>query len=676
MVAEAMPDYFPYAPRKFQKDIMDAVSGTLRDGSHLVLESSTGSGKTASVLAPAVEYAIGNGKRILYLTRTNAQQRQVIIELRRIREHSETQTRQPEAGGRGSNGEVAGNSSPGHRNARFYCVGLQGRQNMCLLVGEDEKLAGGDSEELGKLCRDRKAATMERIKAKSGALGADTCRYFAGNCRCDFEKVKEWFVSALPFAEEFLEHCREEGLCAHELSRELAKDALVVTAPYVYFFDNFLRINLMNWLGCAIDDIVIIIDEAHNLPEYARELRSAELSRFTLQAAINEARQFNDPEVLKGLKCSTFCEEALKSLAVLAQTYVKDEDGLVPPDEFESDLMHAFSVTSRKLELAAESLVVIGETVRERNRIAGKLPRSYIYAAGAFLFFWLRLDSERFVKLVVGGSNPRLEGYCLDPSVATDILNACHASVSMSGTLRPLEEYRDSIGLPKDSELLSLPSPFPEENLSVYYTRSLTTKYESLERMMPKLLPAVADIIVKTTRNTAFFFPSFELLGRFSGVKAEGKTLITESRELRQAELLGDVQRFKESAKRGKCAVLFAVCGGRLSEGLDFPDKELEVVVVVGIPYPKPTARQAILQRYYDLKFGKGWEYVVKAPTARKLLQSIGRMIRSEKDKGVAVILDSRAEHFREFIKKMKETGNPAEAIARFRVGRARQPQD
>jgi len=99
---------------------------------------------------------------------------------------------------------------------------------------------------------------------------------------------------------------------------------------------------------------------------------------------------------------------------------------------------------------------------------------------------------------------------------------------------------------------------------------------------------------------------------------------------------------------------------------MDFPAEQLEIAVIVGIPYPKPTARQRGLQRYYDLKFRKGWEYTVEAPTARKLLQSIGRLIRTENDRGVAIILDKRAPRFKKFIKELYESKDPLNDIKNF----------
>jgi len=93
---------------------------------------------------------------------------------------------------------------------------------------------------------------------------------------------------------------------------------------------------------------------------------------------------------------------------------------------------------------------------------------------------------------------------------------------------------------------------------------------------------------------------------------------------------------------------MFSVIGGRISEGM------------------KPTARQRGLQHYYEMKFHKGWEYTVEAPTARKLVQSIGRLIRNENDRGIAVILDWRAKRFRKYLDGLRESKDLIKDIKRF----------
>ena len=91
--------------------------------------------------------------------------------------------------------------------------------------------------------------------------------------------------------------------------------------------------------------------------------------------------------------------------------------------------------------------------------------------------------------------------------------------------------------------------------------------------------------------------------------------------------------------------------GGRLAEGIDYPDTSLEMAIIVGIPYPAPGVRQEALQHYFDVCFhGKGWEYAVESPALRKMLQAAGRVIRSENDKGMVIITDGRAGKFADSI--------------------------
>jgi len=164
-------------------------------------------------------------------------------------------------------------------------------------------------------------------------------------------------------------------------------------------------------------------------------------------------------------------------------------------------------------------------------------------------------------------------------------------------------------------------------------------------------------------------YPSFNTLGWFreNGCFPDIKRgLYIEDQGMSQAELMELVTDFKACGTDQEGAALFTVMGGRISEGMDFPAEELEISVIVGIPYPKPTARQRGLQQYYELKFGKGWEYTVEAPAARKLLQAIGRLIRDEDDRGVAMILDKRASRFQKYLPEMRESMRPVLEIRQF----------
>jgi DNA excision repair protein ERCC-2 len=606
-------------------ELVKAVETTVRDGGHLVVESPTGTGKTVCALAGCLAAIKERDLRVLYLTRTNAQQKQVLLELRSINE------RHP-----------------------VFGTAIQGRSNMCFMAHDDPEVASANSEELSRFCADRKGRT--RDGGKDDPMG---CPYFGNLLEWEMERTVEWAQEALPTAGELMDYCKERRICAHEVAKELLRHATVVTAPYIYFFFPFTRRMLLDWMGCHESEMVVVVDEAHNLPDYARDLQSHKLTQETLRRARREVYELGDPEVSEGLAMSAFLDGMETIVMDLADEYIVDEDGLIPPDSFNMEMMSRFKATSMKVQVIAKNTVTHGEILKEQRRKLGRLARSFVYATGRFVEAYMQLDSEEYVKLVAKDPRVRrgedveawLEGYCMDPAKACASLVDAAASIHMSGTLRPLEEYRASIGLPGDSTLLALPSPFPPENRLLLYGRDLTTRYEDLQRdkgMIARIEDRTVQLVNTLGRNTVVFFPSFAMKQRFMLDGVAGKLeaqVFDEDRGMSTADLEGLIEDFRRPTYEGNC--LLAVVGGRVSEGLDFPGEGLEVAVVVGIPYPKPTARQKAMRHYYEVKFGRGWDYAVKAPTTRKLLQAMGRLIRSGTDRGVAVVMDSRAAQFK-----------------------------
>jgi DNA excision repair protein ERCC-2 len=616
--------YFPYKLRTFQSEIMESISNTLESDKHIILESGTGTGKTICTIVPVLSSALENDKRILYCTRTNSQQRQVMSELRAIKRHL------------GIN----------DFNERCLGLGIQGRHNLCLLTMDEQELKISTAEELAKLCTDRKNSTL--VSFEGGTSTTPDCRYYRKILEADLAEVKKWIRTELPSAEDISEYCSDIGLCPYELIKSLLQECRLVAAPYIYFLQPFIRRRLLEWLNCNIEDLIIVVDEAHNLPDYARELGSHQLGINTLKIANEEALEFGDPTITDGMSATYMITKLEDIIWDMKNEYVMDEDGFIPPDELQVQLMSRLKVISNKLRVIIKNLLIAGEIVRDKRRKFGRLPRSYLYSTARFLEFWLELEAETHVKLIVNEDEPKLEAYCLDPSTITSVLNECFASIHISGTLQPLEEYRDSIGLSADSLMETFPSPFPEENRRVYYANDVNTRFETMksdEKVLIKIENYIKNICNNYDRNTIVFFPSFKLLNQFlhRGLHFTlRRKFFIEQRNMGQRRLMELINTFK--SERG---VLFGVMGGRLSEGIDFPGSELEIVILVGIPYPKPTARQKALQNYYDKKFDKGWEYTVHAPTQRKILQSIGRLIRTEEDKGLALILDHRAIQFK-----------------------------
>jgi len=650
---------FPYTPRKNQNAIMQTINRILSERKDLVFESGTGSGKTICALSSALKFAIENNKKIIYTTRTNAQQRQVIIELREIRT---------------KNKEL---------KEDLFGVGMQGRSNMCILARKNPDLSTGSSEELSRYC------SREKKKAKNNQKKG--CLYYRGFLNENKNKeAKKWFKEKLPTAEEFTEYCAQKQICPYELNKQLIRESKIVVVPYIYVFDLMIRNMLFDSMSCPEEDMILIVDEAHNLPDYIRDLYSAELSMYNLNNCILESEKYGNPSMLDGrFSVKSFCETLVEILRDLRDTYVyciledgirkgsvKQNDAFIPSHEFETEILSRLSITSKSLHDIVGDLIAYGEKIQEYREKEGKLPRSYLHKLGLFLDFWINLEMDQYAKLVVDakqGKNPRIESYCLDPSVGAKIICDFHASVHMSGTLEPLEEYRDSTGLSELTELVSYPSPFPKKNRKVFFVKDVTTKYSEIlkdDRIVDHMIDYVRDICNFFPHNTMVFFPSFNVMSMFrrnDDLSNLERCVYFEEQKMSQSALMDLVSDFKEHGNSSNdSAALFSVMGGRISEGMDFPAEELEIAVIVGIPYPKPTARQRGLRRYYDIKFNKGWEYTVEAPTARKLLQSIGRLIRDENDRGVAVILDHRATRFKRYIRDLRESKNLTKDIKDF----------
>lgn len=629
-------DYFPYDPRPHQREIVGFLQATLGGGGHAVVESGTGTGKTVCALSAALQTALAGGKRVLYLTRTNSQGKQVVVEAAAIR---------------------------ARLGAPLAVIALQGRQNLCPLTKEDPDFGEANSEELALMCKDACRAVEDELNGKKPQR--KPCPFYRRTLGDGAAAVEAWVREQPRTAEELVAHSQVRGVCPYEVTRRLLPEAQVIVAPYVYAFNPFLRRAFLSWAGAVLDDFVVVVDEAHNLPNFARELLSMELGARSLELAEREARDLGDPAVLGSATVTDLLAALGSATRILAEEYVApgDDDALVPEGALETDLLAALRTSSPRLEKALDQIAGLAEIVREGRRRQGKVPRSYLGSVAGFLKYWKEADEPEYVRLVT--ATQRLQVYCLDPSLATRVLLETAGSVHMSGTLHPLAEYRDSVGLPSPTPLRSFPSPFPAGNRLVRYDPEVTTRFEEV-RLDPDAWPRIAARIgtlraAAGTRNMAVFFPSFEVMQKVAR-HVRIPDLAVETQGARQEELMTLVSGFK--AARG--FTLFAVMGGRISEGLDFPAEELEVAVVVGLPFAKPTAREKALLRFYDRRFGMGWDYAVRAPMMRKVLQSLGRLIRTPTDRGYALLLDKRAASLREVIPDLKPTSDASAELAEF----------
>jgi DNA excision repair protein ERCC-2 len=651
---------FPYRPRPGQDRVVAAVGETARLGGPLLVHAPTGSGKTVATLAPLLEHAEAADHRILYLVRTHSQEVQVLQEARAI----------------------------AHRLERpIVAVGLQGRARRCFLLENVAEMKGATAEEHGKLCADRKRAT-ERAMAGEAPLvpppelpeggeidltDLDGCPYYARVLQTDLEELVERIGAKLPTPAEFDRISREENLCAYELSKKLVPRARLVTAPYAFFFHPHIRRSLLGWMGVGPEAVDLVIDEAHNLPQQLRDLASVALPQESVRRARAEVAERGDFQLPDGPSATRFFDIVGAAVEELVQALVREDDAVLPSTVFEDALLTALGGTSHRLDTWLGALATWGENLKEEKRRERHLPRSWVHTVALTLLSWPQLEPPNYVKLATRLPRPALEAYALDAAGPARPILDCHLSVHLSGTLAPIDEYRDALGLGNRARSVEIPSPFPPEHRRFLYDPTVTTRFEELRqdpRAIARLADRIAAVIASLPVKTAVFFPSFDLLQRVLDAGLQSSlpgNVVIEYAKMPSGDLWRSIEGWKRDPQG---TVLLGVTGGRLAEGIDYPDEELEAVVIVGIPYPKPTARAEALRRFLDATTGKGWEYTVEAPAARAMLQAFGRMIRSEHDRGLAIVLDKRATAFARWLPGLEPIGDLAATTRAFYGGR------
>lgn len=648
-------DGFPYAPRAGQPELTEAVQEAVAGDGHLIAEAGTGMGKTVCALAGAARASAphdpgagtsgagaadptaapsgtprAEGRRIIYATRTNSQQAQVVKEFRRLRE----------AGG-----------------ASGLLVPFMGRRHYCPLLKDDERFQDGTPEELGRLCRDAKRKALRSHTTGKAVRGA--CPYYQRLLEDGTGPVEALLETDTEGGPSLGDRIAEAGSCPYEALKLLLPQAAVVVAPTVFLIDDRLRQAMMEWMGARPHEVHAVLDEAHHLPDAIRDHHSPRLGLVTLERALKEAEELDDP-TLAGRSLATEVLTRLHHLIrELADEHAPDrEDGWLAADEVLERLMVALRAPGPTLRRIACEMEDWGESIRERRRADGRLPRSYLGAAGTFLRFWMEIEDAPYVHLVTREPRPALEAYLLDPAARSAWLMELAGTTHLSGTLRPLEGHRALLGLPSRTRALALSSPFDPGKLRTYCVAGVHRRFTELQEdptVLERQYDAARALMRRWRGRTALFFPSHRSLqealeeGLLHGIDA---TLHTERQGMAHAELDSMLQAFRDDPSRR--VLLLGVIGGRLTEGVDYPGDVLEHMLIFAVPYPKPTARQAALVRHFDRTQDQGWRLAVHDPVGRRLRQAVGRLIRGPGDEGTAVILDERAVRFRDHLPDLR----------------------
>ena len=240
---------------------------------------------------------------------------------------------------------------------------------------------------------------------------------------------------------------------------------------------------------------------------------------------------------------------------------------------------------------------------------------------------------------------------CLDCSSKLDYIIRDRMSVIFfSATFTPYEYYRNCLVGPDCdySSFLRLPSPFPPENLEIVIDSEISTAYKNRALTKDDLALRISESLKDRTGNHMIFFPSFEYMNQImpkieselirNGIK--DYKIISQVSEMTNVEKESFLQAFKEPYSGLLLGA--AVLGGHFGEGIDLVGDRLTGVIIVGVGIPKVTPERQILSNYYSEKFGDGFSFAYRFPGWQKVLQAVGRVIRTETDTGFALLIDSR----------------------------------
>ncbi|MBT3582831.1 ATP-dependent DNA helicase [Candidatus Woesearchaeota archaeon] len=586
---------FPFDEvRPEQNKLMADIESAIKEGQSIIAHAPTGLGKTAAALTPALEYAIENNKTVFFLTSRNTQHTLIIETLREM-----------------------------NNKQKIIAVDFIGKKGMC------PQMLNYDSRSINfiEFCKDQR-------KTKD-------CKLFNKTLdKNEATKKSEEFIAKLieegPLNVEEVVARSVNNFCAYELSMLLAQQANVIVADYYHIFSPKVRKFFLNKIKKDLANSIIIIDEAHNLPDRIRNLLTNKINTLTLSKLSNDIKN----NVLEDL------DVTLKDIVNRLRMY--GENALGNKKEVKVTKEDFISIVETATDATYSDFIETLETIS--SEIEDPDNEDSITRFVEFLRSWLGKE-EGFVRILkrefTKARRPftSIEYNCLHPgALAKKVFDEVHSAILMSGTLTPTEMYRDILELKKDTLLKVYSNPFPNENRLVLVSSDITTKYEErTEQMFKKIAASCAYIINNVKGNSAIFFSSYDILAKTMIFldKIVEKDLFIEKKGMTKAERSQLLVDFKQNLIHGGGAII-GVQGANFSEGIDLPGDLLKAVAIVGVPFAPPDLRQKAIIDYYEKNFRHGWDYGYIFPAMNRALQAAGRCIRSAEDRGIIAFLDKR----------------------------------
>jgi len=609
---------FPFdRVRRGQQQMLDAVSNLVQEGGALMVEAPTGTGKTMGALFPALKALSGEKlKQVMAVSARTPGQLMFLDSLKLLKT----------------------------KGARLKSLALTAREKVC-------RHQDGVCDPI--LCVKRVGYFDRLHDARRAAL-------FDSSDLLDTEGLKT-------LGDRF-------QVCPHALGKELVPWVDVIVGDYNYAFDPGSQLGMFGDESTRKQPVALLVDESHNLPDRGRDMYSQRLDTEDWVAAVTWLRK-RDPkatnllrDLWKGMK-EPFASAKRHPRSETAPSLMQQTELFQTVEETPAPVVSAGSVEVERrvhsglvlLKEVPEAWVMLLRHFLDRAEVvfkdasSGSVPTELLDLYFELHQFWKATreegDSHRLI-LQRKGRHFHLHRYCLDPSPElAQIWKRAWSTLIFSATLTPDAYYRNLLGIGDGTEMLRLDSPFSKSQWSVLVHRGIATTYRHRSRTYPDVAESLLALVGGRSGNYLAFFPSYEYLQQVAGILTDqlagerGDNIILHEQtpdmdENARAGFLDAFQRVD-----GRTNLGLAVMGGIFGEGIDLMGDRLIGVAVVGVGLPQICLERDLIREHFDALGGRGFDFAYRFPGMNKVFQAVGRLIRSEEDRGVALLIDARFGH-------------------------------
>ncbi|MCX8180575.1 MAG: ATP-dependent DNA helicase [Thermofilaceae archaeon] len=567
-------EIWPYKVWRYgQFEIARRTYETIIRGEHLLINYPTGAGKTAAVLAGAIPASISEKVRIIFLVRTKTQFQAPLRELRLMT-----------------------------RRYALNAVFLRSKRDLCLIKGV------------------RLLPYDEFIRFCSELTSNDLCPYYRAAKRAEIETT-----GILSFKEVFAKSV-EVGACPYEVARASLRNSQIIVAAYNYIFDQDLRRTFLADACLKLEDAVLVIDEAHNIPYSLVNLLSRQISEKVVKAARREARRFLPEPYRSSL------EEELSTLLAWfrrLRTLVAKNGGELEI-EFSDIIAVAFD--------AIAMMEVVSLIERRLNHV------SYLRSVVSFLSL---LSEHRVGYSIVASMDEgelTLKHLCIHPAKeVSPVFAKAKSVILMSGTLPPRDYLVSMVGL-EDERVNEVRFQMAwASNVYATVLSGISSRYLERSSAMYRSMGRIIDELYQNLKYgvALVVVPSYNMAKTLRAYLCSEPIFVE-----KETTKLNDVL---AAVKGNEKLLIICAAWGKLVEGVELKlnnSSLVKLVVIAGLPVPQPSIINKKLAEMAKYRLGDSetaWRLVFMVPAAVKVAQAIGRGIRSELDKVAVAILDERA---------------------------------